>query len=112
MNAIVWIFATLGATAVAVVLVFFVHTWRDRRRRRLAYEEALRRFEARPRGRVLRIGTVVVDALGREHPWGFELDCEGKVPGQSIGLHGEILIGGYTTGELVEMAKRRAEFDT
>lgn len=112
MNAIVWIFAALGATAVAVFLVFLIRTWRDRRRRRRIYEEALRRFEARPRGRVLKIGTVVVDALGREHPWGFELDCEGNVPGQSVGIHGEILIAGYTTGELVEMAKRRAEFDT
>jgi len=112
MTVLLTIFATLGATVVAIVLAFGFHTWRDRRRHRRAYAAALKRFEARPRGRVVKIGTIVVDQLGREHPWGFEVDCEGRVPGMSIGLHGEILIAGYAKEELVEMAKRRAEFET
>ena len=112
MNALLWIFAALGATAVAIVLLFLVSTWRDRRRHRRAYEEALKRFEARPRGRVLKIGTIVRDELGREHPWGFAVDCEGKVPAMSVGIHGELLIAGYAKEELLEMAKRRAEFET
>lgn len=108
---ILGVFAMLGFLAVGSFLVFYVHGWSERRSRRQTYEDALRRFEARPRGKVLKIGTMIRDELGHEHPWQFSFDCQGRVPAVAQGIHGEILLAGYTFAELSEMARRRSEFE-
>jgi hypothetical protein len=111
MPILVGLFAAFGFLAFAIVVVFFVRTWRDRRERSKIYAEALARFEAREKAKIVKVGKIVLDPLGREHPWGFELDCLGRVPARSIGIHGEILIAGYTREELLEIARRPSEFE-
>ena len=102
--------AMVGAVATAFFLLFLGHGILERRKARKEYLAALARFEKRPRATILAVGGVVVDALGREHAMNCTLDCRGEVPAQSIGIHGEILVGGYTREELVEIAKRWKEF--
>jgi hypothetical protein len=104
-------FAMLGVVFAMLLLGFGAHTALERRKRKRAYAEALARFEARERGKIVKVGTIVRDCLGREHPWGFELDCRGRVPAMAIGPHGKTLMAGYTREELLEIAKRPSEFE-
>lgn len=76
-------------------------------------EKARERFEARPRGRVVKIGTIVRDRTGRELPAGFALDCEHRVPSGALMYDGEnvrMLMAGYTAEELVEIARNPKEW--
>lgn len=110
-NFVLGFLAVVGLAAISVFLLFLFETIRDRRRIARVKREMLRRFAERPKGRILKVGTIVKDILGGEHPWGFEIDCEGRVPTAYLGPNGEFLVAGYTKDELLEMARRPSEFE-
>lgn len=82
--------------------------WKIRNREEEAAE--LRRFEARRRGKIVKVGHIVIDPLGREQPWDFHIDGENEVPALAQGPRGELLFAGYTREELLEIARRPEEF--
>lgn len=67
----------------------------------------------RPRMRIARIGQVVGDPVCGYATEGFVFaqDPEHPAPGIQYLGDGQLLVGGYTRDELLEIAVRRAEFE-
>lgn len=78
------------------------------------HAQALARWNDRSRARIIEVGTISQDEQGNPLPQGFRLNanCNGRmVPEIMIGPDGEIAWGGYTRDELVEIVRRRKEFE-
>lgn len=104
-------FCLVGVAATGAFAVFFVEAASERRKREAWARAELERFARRPKARIVSIGTVVRDGVGGEYPYGFTLDCENRVPPFGRGPDGQCLCGNWTNAELVEIAKRRKEFE-
>ena len=82
--------------------------------RRAALEIARIAYDRRPRGTIVEIGTVVRGEDGKEHPADFLLNCRSEMPAQWVQSDGKTvhhLFAGYTEAELIEIARRRKEFE-
>jgi hypothetical protein len=87
----------------------------------LAYRSTLRAarahlkaWENRPRAKIVQVGHLIKDELGNFHPTDFKLRGtteQGMVPIWEHGPNGELAWGGYTKEELVEIVRRRKEFE-
>ena len=82
--------------------------------RRLAREIAQRAYDRRARGTITKIGTILIGEDGKYHPYDFEINCRGEMPAQWVQSDAKavhVLYAGYTEAELIEIARRRKEFE-
>ena len=106
MNLLVFFLVAVGAgTCIATVglaVVGVLATRKEERRRKA--------FEARPRARIGRVGSVVLLPDGRRAISNWEFDCLNRIPPFDL-REGVVLYAGYTVDELEEIAARRAEWE-
>jgi hypothetical protein len=106
----------LGIAAAALALRtivgarYQVEAYLARRRGLAARRLALEAFARRPKAKILKVGTVEFNARGQPYPSGFDLDCRGGIPAVDFGPDLEMVIGGYTVAELLEIARAPSEF--
>lgn len=103
------------AVAILALYVLWNVAWKllDVRDKRRA-DKKFRQFWAnRPKAQITQVGHLVRDPQGRLRPQGFRLNGaigNTVVPEWMRGPDGELAWGGYTEDELVEMVRRRSEF--
>lgn len=99
----------------AEVLQRVARALRARRQRRQHQALCRHLFATREKGEVMKVGHLHRLSDGRVVPWGFEIDCHGRVPAFCYLFDGErnvALWGGWSEAELREMATRPSEFAT
>ena len=103
-----------GVTLAVTAAVFFyaidkVQVWSFNRK---MHRYLTKRWEHRTKGRIMTIGRAVKDPDGREHAEDFRIMLpDRKQPFVIIGPKGEVALAGWTNEELLEIAKRRKEFE-
>lgn len=109
-----YLVTTLAIVALGLVIAAMVGhlagTLAHHVQRRRAVKRLRHAWDNRPRGRMVEVGTVTrID--GNWHIDGFKIDCSnGTVHHQLDPFTGELVIGGYTREELLEISQRKSEW--